>query len=138
MHNGGVAQPMEDPCARHGCHVCCLETRMTLTEADVGRLDGAGFKNFAHVNGDGDLELENHAGRCVFLNAGRCDAYAVRPEGCQLYPLILDLRNDRVIKDELCPHRGDFPILSDHADRLRRSVEKEWTEAGHRRRRTDG
>lgn len=138
MHNVAVTRPIDDPCASHGCHLCCLETRMTLTEADLARLNGSGFKNFAHVNGDGDLELRNHDGRCVFLLNGRCDAYEVRPEGCRLYPLILDLRNDRVVRDELCPHREDFPITSDHAGRLRRSVARERTEAGHRRRRMDG
>ncbi len=111
---------------------------MTLTEADLARLNESGFKNFAHVNGDGDLELRNHDGRCVLLLNGRCDVYEVRPEGCRLYPLILDLRNDRVVGDELCPHREDFPITSDHAGRLRRSVARERTEAGHRRRRMDG
>lgn len=110
---------------------------MTLIEADIARLDGAGFKNFAHLNTEGDLELRNHDGHCVFLHDGRCGAYTVRPEGCRLYPLILDLENDRVVRDEICPHREEFPILSDHSHRLRRSVARERAEAGHRRKRMD-
>ena len=29
------------PCLKFGCHICCLDTRMTLTEADVARLEAA-------------------------------------------------------------------------------------------------
>jgi Fe-S-cluster containining protein len=52
---------------------------MTLTEADVERLRSAGYQDFARVNGDGDLELVNRDGRCVFLEDGRCSVYRVRP-----------------------------------------------------------
>jgi hypothetical protein len=111
---------------------------MTLTEADLVRLDGAGFKNFARLNADGDVELRNRNGRCVFLLDGRCDAYAARPEGCRLYPLVLDLGSDRVFRDQLCPHRGDFPITAEQVERLRRSVAQEQIEAGNRRWGGDG
>jgi Fe-S-cluster containining protein len=129
--------PADDPCARHGCHLCCLDTRMTLTEGDVARLEAAGFKDFFRLNTEGDLELRNHGGRCVLLDGGRCSAYAARPEGCRLYPLILDLQSDRVVRDEYCPHRGSFPITTGEAERLRRSVAVERIEAERRQWGTD-
>lgn len=111
---------------------------MTLTEADIGRLHGAGFKNFARLNADGDVELLNRDGRCVFLLEGRCTAYAERPEGCRLYPLVLDLGSGRVVRDRLCPHREEFPITAQQTERLRRSVAQEEIEAGDRRWGVDG
>lgn len=110
---------------------------MTLTEDDVSRLDAAGFEGFARLNTEGDLELRNHDGRCVLLDGGRCAAYAVRPEGCRLYPLILDLQADRVVRDDFCPHRRLFPITTAEAERLRRSVATERIEAERRQWDTD-
>jgi Fe-S-cluster containining protein len=129
--------PADDPCARHRCHLCCLDTRMTLTEADVVRLEAAGFKDVFRLNREGDLELRNHDGRCVLLDGGRCTAYAARPEGCRLYPLILDLQTDRVVRDAYCPHRRSFPITTGDAERLRRSVATERIEAERRQWGTD-
>ena len=106
---------------------------MTLTEADVERLRGAGHRDFARVNGDGDLELVNREGRCVFLEDGRCRAYEVRPEGCRLYPLVLDLGDGRVVRDLFCPYRDEFPVTAERVRRLRRSVELEAIEARRRR-----
>jgi Fe-S-cluster containining protein len=107
---------------------------MTLTEADVARLEGAGYRDFFRHNPDGDLELRNRRGRCVFLAGGRCRAYSERPEGCRLYPLVLDLGSDRVFRDDFCPHREEFPVVASAVDRLRRSVACEAAEAVRRRR----
>ena len=102
---------------------------MTLTEADVARLEAAGHRGFFFVNDDHDLQLENVDGRCVFLVDGRCSAYADRPEGCRLYPLILDLSVDRVVLDSVCPWASDFTFTQEDEVRLRRSVVEEAAEA---------
>ena len=133
MHNDGVDAPDHNPCRRHDCHVCCLDTRMTLTEEDVARLEGAGFSGFFRLNTDGDFELRNLDGSCVFLDGGRCRAYVERPEGCRLYPLVLDLAADRVIFDDFCPHRDEFPRDEFRETRLRQSVATENEEARKRR-----
>lgn len=138
MHNGAVDGHEDSPCRRHDCHACCVETRMTLTEADVERLEGAGFRDFARPNGDGDLELVNISGSCVFLDWGRCLAYELRPEGCRFYPLVVDLGTGRVVRDEYCPYRDDFSMDGSSVRELKRSVEREAAEAVARRRRTDG
>lgn len=127
-----------NPCREHRCHICCLDTRMTLTEDDVRRLEAAGHRDFCRVNDDGDLELVNRGGRCVFLADGRCRVYDLRPEGCRLYPLVLNLPSGRVVRDELCPHRLEFPVTGERAARLRRSVELERDEAARRRWRFSG
>ena len=111
---------------------------MTLTEADVGRLESVGFSDFVRLNRDGDLELRNRDGRCIFLEDGRCGVYDRRPDGCRFYPLVLDLGLDRVVRDGFCPRHEDFSIDSDRVARLRRSVARESAEAAKRRRRNSG
>lgn len=122
-----------NPCRRHECHLCCVDTRMTLTGADVSALESAGHSDFARLNSRSDLELKNSDGRCIFLADGRCAVYEIRPEGCRLFPLILDIGVDRVVRDEYCPHWREFSIDADAADRVRRSVEIETVEAEKRR-----
>ena len=133
MHNDAVDQNPKNPCRRHACHLCCLETRMTLTEADADRLRRAGFEDFARITPDGDLELTNRDGACVFLDRGACRVYGLRPEGCRFYPLVLDLDLGGVIRDERCPHRDEFPVDAGVAAELRRSVATEEAEAARRR-----
>lgn len=137
-HNNNAMTDTVNPCRRHDCHTCCVDTRMTLTEADISRLESVGFSDFARENRDGDLELRNSEGRCVFLEDGRCGVYHRRPDGCRLYPLVLDLGLDRVVRDDFCPHQGEFSIDPDRAARLRRSVARETAEAAKRRRRNSG
>jgi hypothetical protein len=110
---------------------------MTLTEADVERLEGAGFRDFVHLNEDGDLELVNLSGCCVFLDRGQCRVYELRPEGCRFYPLVVDLGTGRVVRDDYCPYRDDFSMDGSSVRGLKRSVEREAAEAVARRRRTD-
>lgn len=130
-----VSERAASPCRRHDCHECCLDTRMTLTEADVARLEAAGFENFAQLNAADDFELANRDGACVFLRNGRCGVYDLRPEGCRYYPFIVDLGSGRVVRDVFCPHRDDFALSGTMIRELKRSVEREHAEATSRRRR---
>ena len=134
-----MARESTNPCFRHGCHICCLDTRMTLTEADVARLETAGYRDFFFVNDDLDLQLLNVGGHCVFLVSGLCSVHDDRPEGCRLYPLILDLSVDRVVLDAVCPWAGEFTFGRDDEVQLRRSVRDEESERRIRasRRRSD-
>ena len=123
-----------DPCHAHQCHVCCLNTRMTLTEADVQRLEGAGHRDFCVLNEDHVPQLYNVDGSCIFLANGRCSVYELRPEGCRLYPLILDLDIDRVVRDDFCPFADEFDFASGDDELVRGSVADEEREATLRRR----
>ena len=129
----------ENPCFANDCHRCCLDTRMTLTEADRERLDAAGCRDFFFVNDDDDLQLVNVDGHCIFLVDGLCSVHEDRPEGCRLYPLILDLSVDRVVLDAFCPWAKDFRFTQDDRVELRRSVSDEEREGRLRasRRRSD-
>ncbi len=122
-----------NPCLAHDCHMCCLNTRMTLTEADVVRLEEAGQKDFCFLNDDDDLQLLNVDGHCLFLVDGRCSVREARPDGCRLYPMILDLSVDRVVFDSVCPWPTEFNFTDDDVVRLRRSVAEEAREARLRR-----
>ena len=117
-----------NPCFFHDCHLCCVNTRMTLTEADRKRLEVAGCLDFFFVNDDNDLQLRNVDGHCIFLVDGQCSVHEDRPEGCRLYPLILDLSVDRVILDAFCPWAKEFHFTQDDRVELRRSVSDEEKE----------
>jgi Fe-S-cluster containining protein len=118
----------QNPCLDHDCHICCHDTRMTLTEADVARLRTAGHRDFFFINDDLDFQLENIDGHCIFLGDGRCSVHADRPEGCRLYPMILDLSVDRVVLDSVCPWASEFSFGQDDEVQLRRSVMDEESE----------
>ena len=112
---------------------------MTLTGADRERLEAAGCRDFFFVNDDHDLQLHNVDGHCIFLVDGRCSVHDDRPEGCRLYPLILDLTVDRVDLDAFCPWAKEFRFTRDDRVELRRSVTDEEREGRLRaaRRRSD-
>ena len=120
------------PCRELQCFACCVETAMTLTEADVRRLRQRGHSGFWRQTARGDLQLLNRGGRCVFLTAEGCSVYDDRPEGCRLYPLVLDTGRDVVRHDEFCPVADRFRITHQVATQLRRSVETEDREAARR------
>ena len=107
---------------------------MTLTEAEVDRLEAAGHRRFHTVTKMGEFQLLNRDGGCVLLAAGRCEAYTARPDGCRFYPLILDLDSDRATPDDFCPHVGEFTFSEIDEDRLRHSVAVEERESRRRRR----
>ncbi|PXY74870.1 MAG: hypothetical protein CXX80_06035 [Methanobacteriota archaeon] len=65
----------------------------------------------------GILELANNPATqaCVFLATdspeldaeGICTIHEIRPEGCQIYPVILD-QKDAAWMDIICPHTAEF------------------------------
>lgn len=105
---------------------------MTLTGADVERLEAAGFRDFVRPGPRGQLQLRRVGDRCLFLRDGRCVAYGHRPEGCVLYPLVLDVASDAVVLDDFCPHRAEFAFTAVDRARLRGSVADEEREAAAR------
>jgi Fe-S-cluster containining protein len=107
---------------------------MTLTEADVARLEEAGHADFVRLNEAGDLEMVNRDGACVFLRRGRCGVYHQRPEGCRFYPFVVDLGSGRVVRDDFCPYADEFSSNEEVVRELKRSVEREGAEARRRRR----
>jgi Fe-S-cluster containining protein len=110
---------------------------MTLTEGDVARIEAAGRRDFYFVNDDLDLQLANVDGHCVFLVDGLCSIHDDRPEGCRLYPLILDLSVDRVVLDAVCPWAAEFDFGQEARVQLRRSVMDEESERRIRESRTE-
>lgn len=107
----------KSPCLEHGCSLCCYETEMPLSEADVARLVSKGHarNDFVEVDENGYLALRNvpatapdEGHHCFFLKGGQCSVYADRPEGCRYYPITVTPER-RVVRDEDCPHRAEFP-----------------------------
>ena len=102
----------EIPCVRNSCTVCCHDTNMPLTLADIERLTSLGYRlnEFSLQDAEGYLRLRNrpdHA--CFFLDAsGHCSIHAAKPEGCRVYPFIYDEDADKVIRDDVCPYAAQF------------------------------
>lgn len=102
---------MTSPCLAHGCSACCHDTQMPLTEEDAARLEALGHARAAFTTrGEGNvLQLANVDGACFFLREGKCSVYDARPVGCTIYPFVMTDDGKRVLRDEDCPHRREFP-----------------------------
>lgn len=98
---------------------------MPLSNSDIARIRGIGFSEdfFVHER-NGARRLRNSSGRCVFHNGEVCTIYADRPEGCRIYPVVLDVNKRRAVLDSNCPHRERFQITSDASRRLIRLVRR--------------
>jgi len=84
---------------------------MALSNADVERIRGLGFPEDLFVaERDGELQLRNIDGRCVFHDGQRCNIYDSRPHGCRLYPAVLHESKDIVVLDSYCPHCECFQL----------------------------
>jgi hypothetical protein len=118
------------PCLKHGCVECCVETEMPLTESDVRRIVGEGFRlsDFA-VKVGVEWRLRNSSGHCFFLSGGLCRIYSQRPEGCRLYPLVYNADTGKPVMDDLCPHRGEFETDKEYTTRLIRLIRRLEKEA---------
>ncbi|MCW4019080.1 MAG: YkgJ family cysteine cluster protein [Candidatus Bathyarchaeota archaeon] len=88
------------------CGICCQETDMLLSSADITRLEQQGYPkdSFVRFDTEGYALLRNRQGHCVFYNPQehRCNVYEFRPAGCQVYPVIFDEETGIVI-DSICP-----------------------------------
>jgi len=93
------------------CSVCCTETEMLLSKKDITCLEKKGFtKNyFAKYDKQGYAQLKNRAGYCVFYDPKkrRCNVYVDRPEGCRVYPVILD-EEKGIVLDDICESRNSI------------------------------
>jgi hypothetical protein len=88
---------------------------MPLSEEDTRKLEGLGYRkeDFSIVV-DGIRRLRNVNGRCFFLAPdSRCAIYSKRPEGCRLYPAILNPETMEVEVDDTCPKASDVVIGED-------------------------
>lgn len=108
---------MSNPCFEHGCAACCYDTEMPLTGDDIKRLEAKGHDRAAFVTWSEDgaaqlntvAPLEGQTERpCFFLKENKCSVYGDRPAGCRIYPFVLNERA-KVMRDEDCPHRNEFP-----------------------------
>jgi len=102
---------IRNPCLEYGCIKCCLNTEMELSSSDIVRIKGLGFsEDFFIVKKDGNRQLKNLSGRCVFHNGQLCTIYNDRPEGCRLYPAIFYEDAGETGLDSYCPHYGKFQL----------------------------
>jgi Fe-S-cluster containining protein len=78
---------------------------MLLSAEDIERLERKGFRKefFARFDKAGYAKLRNRQGHCVFYDVEkrRCKAYADRPLGCRIYPVIYDEAKGIVV-DDIC------------------------------------
>lgn len=88
------------------CGVCCEKTEMLLSDADVERLERAGYnrQKFIRYDKHGFARLRNRHGFCVFYDSvkRRCRIYRQRPRGCRIYPVIYS-EQEGIVVDDLCP-----------------------------------
>jgi Fe-S-cluster containining protein len=96
---------------------------MTLTADDVRRISSLGRRDFYMEMEDGYLQLRNRDGHCIFLEGGHCVIYDHRPEGCTLYPMIVDVEDWTVIMHDYCLHRDEFRFTEKQEDQLLRLIE---------------
>lgn len=88
------------------CGVCCQQTDMLLSEADIIRLEKQGHRreSFVRFDPEGYALLRNRQGNCVFYNptAKCCGVYLFRPVGCRVYPVLFD-EDKGITLDSICP-----------------------------------
>ncbi len=98
---------------------------MLLSNQDIKRLEKKGFhkKYFMTVDKLGYAQLKNRNGYCVFydLQKRQCSVYEDKPEGCGVYPVILDEEKGVVI-DDICPEKAS--IADDEKEQKGKAVVK--------------
>ena len=109
-------------CQENGCFICCLETSMPLSLADIDRLLGLGYTDFTIVVDD-ERRLRNLNGVCFFLEGHGCRVYEDRPEGCRLYPLILG-KDGAIELDGECSQVDEFTYTGVDVSNLRELVNR--------------
>jgi Fe-S-cluster containining protein len=101
---------VESPCIKYGCDKCCRETVMPLSNEDITRIKALGYTGFID-NSSTWPKLMNIDGACYFLEKGRCTIYNNRPEGCKLYPIVMNVDGDQVGIDDDCRYSEEFEII---------------------------
>lgn len=86
-----------------GCHICCIETEMILTESDIRRIESLGYSREEFSEKSDFYRLRNVNGRCYFLEGGKCKIYENRPLGCRAYPVVFNISANECELDDLCP-----------------------------------
>lgn len=88
------------------CGVCCKETEMMLSEADIKRLVIKGYDrgSFVRFDSKGYVLLKNYHGYCFFYDGEkrRCKVRGDRPLGCRIYPIIYH-EGKGIVVDSICP-----------------------------------
>jgi len=116
---------IEDVCLHYGCIKCCLNTEMPLSVSDIARIKVLGFSEDSFiVKRNGDRQLKNLSGRCVFHNGQQCTIYSHRPEGCQVYPVIFNEDMGEAVLDSYCPHNEKFQLTPKIAREVTKLVRK--------------
>jgi Fe-S-cluster containining protein len=111
---------------------------MLLSNQDVKRLEKRGFhkKYFMKIDKDGYAVLKNRNGYCVFydIENRRCSVYADKPEGCGVYPVILD-EDVGIIIDDICPEKASITLeeKTEKGKEVIKLLERIDTEAKSRR-----
>ncbi len=92
---------------------------MPLSRIDIERISRQEykFKDFV-VKRRRERHLKNRNGKCVFLGDNGCIIYSFRPEGCQLYPLVYNENNKKVVIHDLCPYGQEFKVNRDDIESL--------------------
>ena len=112
------------PCVKRKCVKCCLETRMPLSNLDLGRILKLNYElEYFAVKTNGGWRLKNNRGRCVFLQEKGCRIYPHRPDGCKLYPLVYDETLKKAVIDPLCPYGYLFEVQKNDVERLKTLLE---------------
>jgi Fe-S-cluster containining protein len=120
---------MRDTCLRYGCIKRCLDTEMPLSRSDIVRIRDLGFsEDFFILKKNGNWQLRSVSGRCVFHDGQRCVIYNHRPEGCRLYPAVLNEEIGVVVLDSYCPHREKFQLTLGTSRRVTRLIRKLYAE----------
>jgi len=113
-----------NPCRAIRCTACCQYTNMLLTKEDIARIEALGHPAASfQQQGTLGIQLKNVNGHCVFLSAGQCTIYNCRPQGCTLYPIVLDRTTGEAIRDDTCPRYQEFPLTKETRRRLRRLIQ---------------
>lgn len=114
-------------CNFRDCHQCCLETEMILTEKDLEQIEKLGFDRSEFClppeDTDGFWQLRNIQSplglKCYFLSdEGECTIYDNRPEGCRLYPLILNIDTGEEMIDEDCREKDWYREQKYHKSQI--------------------
>lgn len=96
---------------------------MLLSKEDIERISKAGFKDFFSIDENGYILLKNlpaNPPHCIFFEETTkdCKIYAIRPRGCQFYPLILEMDDRHCIIDDYCPLAPELKIDANECQEL--------------------